>query len=264
MLMKPWMKVALLPALLSSLVLGACESSDSSGNVDGAVVTGTGGSTARMTISGDYLYAISGSRVQLFDIASPGTPLPYTQVEVDWDIQTLFPYDQYLLVGAASGVHILDNSDPASPRYVGDFTHARALDPVVARDGYAYVTLRRDASIAGTDIVDQMNVLDISDITQPRLLETISMQGPAGLSVDGEQLYVCDGAAGLKTFSLADPASPQFTQSIPGLDCFDVIAQGQTLFVIDDLGLSQYSTASGVPILISTIDTEPVVYVVGQ
>ena len=264
MSMSQLMKFSRLSVLMSSLLLGACESSDSSSNGDGAVVTGVGGSTARMTISGDYLYAISGSRVQLFDITTPASPLPYTQVEVDWDIQTLFPHDQYLLVGAASGVHILDNTDPASPQYVGDFTHARALDPVVAQGEHAYVTLKRDSAIAGTDIVDQMNVLDISDITQPRLLETISMQGPSGLSVDGEQLYVCDGAAGLKQFSLADPASPQFTQSIPGVDCFDVIAQDQNLFVIDEFGLSQYSAASGVPILLSTIDTEPVVYVVDQ
>lgn len=249
--------------LLSLLLLSACDS-DGSSSSDGAVLTGTGGSTARMTISGDYLYAISGSRVQLFDISTPASPQPYTQVEVDWDIQTLFPYENYLLVGAASGVHILDNTDPAAPQYVGDFTHARALDPVVAQDGYAYVTLRRDPGVQGVDIANQMNVLDITDVTQPRLLETIAMQGPAGLSVEGEQLYVCDGAAGLKTFSLLDPASPEFSQSVPGVDCFDVIAQGQKLFVIDDLGLSQYSTATGVPILLSTIDTEPVVYVTGQ
>ncbi len=83
--------------------LSACESSGSSRSGEGAVVTGTGGSTARMTISGDYLYAISGSRVQLFDISTPASPLPYTQVEVEWDIQTLFPHEEHLLVGAASG-----------------------------------------------------------------------------------------------------------------------------------------------------------------
>lgn len=253
-----------LALLLSALLLAACDSDSSSSDSDGAVVTGTGGSTARMTISGDYLYAISGSRVQLFDISVPASPVPYTQVQVDWDIQTLFPYEDYLLVGAASGVHILDNTAPASPRYVGDFTHGRALDPVVAQDDFAYVTLKRDPGIAGVDIANQMNVLDISDVTQPRLLDTISMQSPSGLSVNGEKLYVCDGVAGLKTFSLANPASPAFEQAVPGVDCVDVIARDQQLFVIDDLGLSQYSTSTGVPILLSTIDTEPVVYVVGQ
>lgn len=250
--------------LLSILLLSSCDTDGTASSSDGGVVTGTGGSTARMTISGDYLYAISGSRVQLFDISSPESPAPYAQVQVEWDIQTLFPYGDYLLVGAASGVHILDNTDPTSPRYLSDFTHARALDPVVAQEGYAYVTLRRDDSVPGADIENQMNVLDISDITQPRLIETIAMQGPAGLSVDGEQLYVCDGVAGLKSFSLADPSSPAYLQAVPGVDCSDVIARDQQLFVIDDLGLSQYSTISGEPLLLSTIDTEPVVYVVGQ
>lgn len=252
----------LLVLVSSALSLAACNSESSSNSSDGSAVTGTGGSTARMTISGDYLYAISGSNVQLFDITVPESPVPYTQVQVEWDIQTLFPYEDYLLVGAASGLHILDNTDPASPRYVGDFTHARTLDPVVAQDGYAYVTLKRDTSLqTGGDIANQLNVVDISDVTQPRLLETVSMQEPAGLAVDGSELYVCDGVAGLKTFDLIDPAKPEIANVLRGVDCMDVIAQNQRLYVIDDLGLQQYSTASGVPVLLSSIDTRPVVYV---
>ncbi|ASJ76726.1 LVIVD repeat-containing protein [Granulosicoccus antarcticus] len=245
----------------SVLSLAGCNSDSSSGSFDGAV-TGIGGSTARMTISGDYLYAISGSSVQLFDITAPEAPAPYTQVQVQWDIQTLFPYENYLLVGAASGLHILDNTDPASPQYVGDFTHARTVDPVVAKDGYAYVTLKRDTSLqTGGDIDNQMNVVDISDVTQPQLVETVSMQAPAGLSVEGSELYVCDGVAGLKTFDLSNPAKPEIANVLQGVDCLDVIAQDQRLYVIDDLGLKQYSTVSGVPVLLSSIDTKPVVYV---
>lgn len=247
------------------LLLAACNDSGSSGGgSDGEVVTGTGGSTARMTISGDYLYAIAGSNVQLFDITQPQAPIPYTQVQIDWDIQTLYPYGSYLLIGAADGVHIMDNTDPASPQYVGDFTHARALDPVVAQDGYAYVTLRRDPSQPGIDIANQMNVLDISDVTQPQLVETLSMQGPSGLSVQGDKLFVCDGLAGLKTFDLTNPASPAISDTLRGVDCLDVIARNQHLFVIDELGLSQYSTETGTPVLLSTIETEPVVYIVNQ
>lgn len=249
---------------LSAMTIAVVGCSDGSlgGGADGDVSTGTGGSTARMTISGDFLYAIAGSRVQLFDITTPEAPAPWVQVQIDWDIQTLFPYGDFLLVGAADGVHILDNTDPGSPIHVGDFQHARAIDPVVAQDGFAYVTLRTDNTQPGPSVANQLNVIDIQDITQPELLTTLPMQGPAGLSIEDENLYVCDGEAGLKTFDLVDPVNPTVTHAVPGLNCSDVIAQGNQLFVIDDLGLSQYSTESGTPVLLSTIDTQPVVYIV--
>jgi len=173
------MKKLLATVFVCVFLLVSCDEggSGSSSNADG--VTGIGGSTARMTISGDYLYAISGDRVQLLTISNPGSPAPWTQVQIDWDIQTLFPYEDYLLVGAADGMHILDNTDPGSPRHVGDFQHARTIDPVVAQNDIAYVTLREDPSSPFNEIVNQMNVIDISDMTQPTLLDTIPMQGPA-------------------------------------------------------------------------------------
>ena len=94
----------------SSLLIAGCNENGTSSSGSEGGVTGTGGSTAKMTIAGDYLYAIAGSNVQLLDISTPAAPQPWTQVEIDWDIQTLFPYGDYLLVGAADGMHILDNS----------------------------------------------------------------------------------------------------------------------------------------------------------
>ncbi len=262
------MKLSKKYAVAMTLVLGglltACSDGSTEGGSGGDLITGTAGSTARMTIAGDYLYAIAGSRVQLFDITTPQTPAPWTQVQIDWNIQTLFPYNQYLLVGAANGVHILDNSDPASPQQVGDFRHATAIDPVVAQDDVAYVTLKRDTSRPGPGIANQMNVVDIRDVTNPQLLDTIPMQGPAGLSVQGQRLYVCDGVAGLKTFDISDPVNPVAIDALNGVDCRDVIALNEQLYVIDERGLSQYDLTTGKPMLMSTVDAEPVVYVINQ
>ena len=251
--------------LFAAIGLSACsEGGDGVTSGGGGELTGTGGSTARMTIDGDYLYAISGRNVQLFDITTPDAPSPWTQVGIDWDIQTLFPYDNYLLVGAADGIHILDNTDPASPQYVGDFQHATAIDPVVAQNGIAYVTLKRDLTQPGPGLANQMNIIDISDVTQAVLLDTVSMQGPAGLSVRGDRLYVCDGAAGLITFDLTDPVKPVVVDVVPNTNCRDVIAVESLLHVIDERGYSQYDTTTGKPLLMSTIESRPVVYVVDR
>ncbi len=227
---------------------GGGSSSDSSNGS----TTGRGGSTARMTISGDYLYAIAGSRVQLFNISEPQSPSPWTRVNVAWDIETLFPYGDYLLIGAATGMHIMDNSDPGNPQYIADFSHARARDPVVAHEGYAYVTLKSD-EFGG---VDQMNVVDIRDIYNPSLVQTINMQGPGGLSVGGEDLYVCDDIAGLKIFDLSDREAPAVADFIPDVNCNDVIADRGILYVITDNSLLQYDYLQTPPVLISSIVEE--------
>lgn len=60
----------------------------------------------------------------------------------------------------------------------------------------AYVTLKVGRARPANGIENQMNILDISDVTQPILIETVAMQGPEGLSVSGDSLYVCGDIAG--------------------------------------------------------------------
>lgn len=255
--------------VLALIVVSACSegTSENSGVVSapGQVQTGIAGSTARMVIDDNYLYAISGNTIQLFDISEPATPLPWNQVVIDWDIQTLFAYENYLLVGAADGIHILDNTDRASPQYVGDFQHAVTRDPVVAQNNVAYATLRRDDSQAGNGIVNQLNVIDINDVTNPVLVQTQELEGPSGLAVKNDRLYVCDGTAGLKIFDITDRLSPNVNQILANLQCNDVIATDDTLHVIGPDAYSQYNTSLAPrPQLMSTIKREPAIYLVDR
>ena len=265
------------PALLAAVLLAALAgcaddgSSDDSaggpvgggaqggdgGGEGGGPVTGTGGSTARMTIARNFLYAISGPRdVQLFDITTPTSPNAFARVRIEDGLETLFPYrtpegDDYLLVGAEAGVYILDNSDVGNPRRVGTFEHARAIDPVVARDGYAYVTLRDDSGTV--EGANTLSIVDVRDVTAPVLVDRRAMQGPRGLSIGGDRLYVCDGRAGIKSFDIGDPADPVFAGSEPGVDCLDVIATGGRLNVITRDSLLQYDVANDDFVLLSRL-----------
>ncbi len=241
---------------LGALLLSACEGSSSSGSDGGSgpIGTGIGGSTARMIIVDDFLYAIAGDKIQLFNIENPDAPNPWVRVSLDWDIQTLFAYKQYLLVGAADGVRIMDNSDPASPSLITNFTHARAIDPVVAANDYAYVTLKSDPDGFGT-IQDQLNVINIADIANPQLVKEEPMQSPEGLATIDNRLFVCDGRAGLKQFNLDEPWNPQLADVIPDVDCNDVIAFNGRLYVITDTTLEQYDYSVSPPALLSIIQT---------
>ena len=226
----------------------------------GGPVTGTGGSTARMTIARSFLYALSGDdQVQLFEISTPSSPNAFSRIRLERGLETLFPYRtpegaDYLLVGAEAGVYILDNTDPASPEFVGEFTHARAIDPVVARDGYAYVTLRDDTGTV--EGANTLSVVDVRDVTAPVLVDRLPMQGPRGLSIGGDRLYVCDGRAGIKSYDLADPANPTLASFEPGVDCLDVIATGGRLHVITEDSLLQYDASDDEFTLLSALGVD--------
>lgn len=251
-------------ALLLTGLLVACEdtgTSSSGGN--GSVTQGQRGSTARMALVDNYLYAISGDSIQLFNIDDGDSPQAWTTVQMDFGIETLFPYGDYLLVGGDRGVYILDNTDRASPTQVGEFTHAEAQDPVVANDDLAYVTLSRDpATFPGQDNIDRLDVVDISDVTNPTLIHTVSLSGPRGLTVDGDRLHVCDGYSGLKTFSLENPREPSLLFTLPNDECNDVLMINDNLVAVGDTGVSQYDVTLGRPAKISEITRQSVIYVV--
>lgn len=240
-----------------TLLIAACEGGSSSGNSSSDTGnTGRGGSTARMTIDGDFLYAISSnSELQLFDIQQPQAPNTWSRVQVGWDIETLFPYGDYLLIGASSGMYIMDNRDRSNPQYFSEFTHATARDPVVAHEGYAYVTLRSDN---GFGLVNQMDVVDIRDINNPTFVKSVNMQSPSGLTVasgnlPSANLYVCDDIAGIKIFDLTDLANPTVADSIPNVNCNDVLADRGILYVITDDSLIQYDYTQVPPVRLSTV-----------
>jgi len=241
-----------------ALFIAACEGGSSSSSGDTGN-TGRGGSTARMTIDGDFLYAISSSsELQVFDIQQPSAPNPWSRVQVGWDIETLFPYGDYLLIGASSGMYIMDNRDRSNPQYLSEFTHATARDPVVAHEGYAYVTLRSEN---GFGLVNQMEVVDIRDISNPTFVKSVSMQSPSGLTVasgnlPSPNLYVCDDIAGIKIFDLTDLANPTVADSIPNVNCNDVLADRGILYVITDDSLIQYDYTQVPPVRLSTVSEE--------
>jgi hypothetical protein len=200
--------------------------------------TGTGGSLARFTIVGDYLYTLSGSAMQLFDITEPASPVAWERVEIGWDIETIFPYQDKLFIGGMTGMYIFDNRNPARPRKICRFAHVTSCDPVVVEGHYAYVTLRGGSRCGG--LKDQLQIIDIRNISNPRLVRTHRMQGPYGLGIDQGILFVCDGEGGLKLFDARDPENLQPLGIFYEIYPIDVILERQLAIVVGRGGLYQY------------------------
>lgn len=208
-----------------------------------SVGTGVGGSMARFTIVNDYLYAVSSSELYSIDITSPANPQVSTSANMGWNIETIYPFQDKLFIGSQQGMYVYSLVNPASPAQLSQFTHARSCDPVVADDQYAYVTLRSGTACDGFS--NQMDILNISNLSLPSLVRTIPLTNPHGLSKDGNKLFVCDGSDGLKMYDATDRAAPKLQKQISGLETFDVIALQGTAVVVAKDGLYQFRYDNG-------------------
>ena len=154
-------------------------------------------------------------------------------------IETIFPYEESLFIGSQTGMFIYDVSTPSSPSYLSEFVHVRSCDPVVVEGDYAYVTMRSGGNCRGW--TNELNVVDISNLSNPSLVSTRNMTNPSGLGVDNGQLFLCDGDAGLKIFDSSNPWNMQLVDTKPEINAFDVIPYNNVLMMIGSDGLYQYS-----------------------
>ena len=209
-----------------------------------AAGTGVGGSMARFTLYSDYLYAIDNASLHLFDISETSSPKFAKYIPISWQIETLFPYEQKLFIGAQSGMYIYSLQNPANPEFISEFRHATACDPVVVEGNYAYVTLR-GGNLCGA-VESQLDVIDISTIEYPKMVKTYPLEEPYGLGIDDNVLFVCDGNAGLKIYQANDPMaiSDNLIATYPNINAFDVIPLGEVLLMIGTDGLYQYDYSS--------------------
>lgn len=216
-------------------------SNSSGGAVPQGTTFGTGGSMARFGLYSDYLYAVDRADLHIFDVKTPESPNDIGKQNVGWDVETMFIYDGYMFLGTQSGMRVFNLDVPTVPNYVSDFWHVTSCDPVVVDDGYAYVTLRGGTRCGST--VNRLDVLELSDDYKDNtLIGSYPLNGPYGLGIDGDILFVCDGDAGLKIYDVTDKYHIDNNQiaNFPNINTYDVIPFNDYLFMIGDDGFYQY------------------------
>lgn len=214
--------------------------------------TGVAGSMARMSIVGEYLYCVNSFNLLSYQLSTPTDPQKTATNNLGWGIETIYPFRNKLFIGSNTGMFIYDITNPAVPVREGQFSHARACDPVITDGNYAYVTLRDGTACSGT--ANQLDVVDVSNMRAPFLLKTYILTNPHGLAKSGNYLYICDGRDGLKVFDAAAPSSLSLKKHITGMNTYDAIAWNDNLLVVSDEGLNQYNISNPVsPVLRSKI-----------
>ncbi len=164
------------------------------------VLVGIGGSLARFTISQGNLYAVDESKLKTFNLGNPRQPEFMGNVQLNWNVETIFPHGEELYIGTSSGMHIVSVADPLNPVHLSSLEHVQACDPVVVNGTKAYVTLRGGGWCGGFS--NQLEIVDVSDPRRPNRLQVYPMNGPAGLSVSQDKLFICEPGFGLQVYAL--------------------------------------------------------------
>lgn len=228
------MKIYTYIFVIIALVM-SCESD--SANNEGQLPTsdGQGGSLARFTLKGNYLYTVDDFGLNVFNVAETKDPVKVNSVPVGFNIETLFGYKDYLYIGSQNGMFIYDLENPEFPKQLSSVEHFTACDPVIANDTHAFVTLHSNTN-CGNDI-NVLEVYDVTDVTNPILLNSRNLTSPKGLGLYGNYLFICDDE--IKVFDVSNPEESKLVTSIKR-SAFDVIIRNDLLIAIGESGLYQY------------------------
>ncbi|HVG40105.1 MAG TPA: hypothetical protein VM888_00740 [Chitinophagaceae bacterium] len=218
-------------------------------------VTGQGGSMARFTIVGNYLYTVDKQDLKVFNITDASSPVYTRTVPVGFEIETIYPFQNYLFIGSTSVVHIFNIDDPANPQKTSEAispTVIRRCDPVVAKDTVAYATLRTNSACGGTQSI--LAIYDIKNIKAPIQRTSVPVSEPYGLGYKDNVLYVCDRYNGLMLFDITNAFNPVTIKNYKDGEYLDVIPYNNMLICWTTKGMILYDISNNRnPVLLTTI-----------
>lgn len=208
------------------LIFISCGSDQVTGNRPSKV-----GSLSRMNIIDDNLYVIEGSSVTSFDITDRENIEFVSSNFVDQGIETIFAMEPYLLIGGQLGVYTYEVDEKGKMSKVSEFPHVRACDPVVSDRRMMFVTLRvRPDCIDQDDETNQLKVIDITNINEPKLVKNYQMESPLGLTFFDDFLFVCDKDT-LKVFDKSESDNLKLVNKVNVPNCQDIIYDRDSIIV---------------------------------
>ena len=205
---------------------------------NGSSNTGINGSMSRFSIYNDHLYSVINNYLNIFNLSGAVPAKESTGLYIGRNVETIFSYKENMFMGTPTGMLIYSVKDPVKPVFQSSLTHVYGCDPVVVENDMAYVTVH-SGNLCGQSS-NELFVVDVSDVKNPKQLVSYTMTNPKGLGIDNGRLFLCDD--GLKIYNVSDPQMLMSNRlaHYTGMDGFDVIPQNNILMMIADDGLYQY------------------------
>jgi len=170
----------------------------------------------RFSIVNKYIYEVNKNYLMVYEIVNADTTkliycLTLTRYESGKTVKNIFSYKNYLLFSTNSGVLIYNLKNPEVPEYVSEINYMTSRYLVVTNDVVAYLILNSDLEFNRE--INQLDIIDIRNISQPKIVKTIHIPSLTGLSLNGDFLFVFDFNK-LIIFDIENPYNPEFIQKI--------------------------------------------------
>lgn len=199
------------------------------------------GSWRSMALAGSLLLATDGRGtlrngnvtmgLALIDVQNPGAPLQVGTIGLpdgSDNVAAVSLRDSMAFIAARkSGLLIYNISNPTTPELLSQYKPGSWTRSVVVHGDFAYL------SVSATQGASWLQVIDIADLSQPRLLVSIETPGVAqSLAMSLPYLYLADREAGLRVYDITVPLEPRFVESVQfGAHAVDVTVSGSLIAV---------------------------------
>ncbi|MCG8410446.1 MAG: hypothetical protein MI739_04080 [Bacteroidales bacterium] len=215
-------------------------SSGTSINATGSLSYNIGGSSSRFVISQKTLYAISYYSLNIVNITNPRNIRLIRKTNINWDIESIFPYDNKLFISSKNGMVIYDLSNKENPRYISDYWHISSCDPIVFNRNHAYVSIHSGNLCNETN--NQIDIIDISKSSSLVQLKSYPMQKPLGIGINCNKLFVCDAEAGLLIFDITNilDITNNKIAEYNSIKAYNIIPIDNIIILIDKNSIKQY------------------------
>ncbi|NJN77616.1 MAG: hypothetical protein HC803_04225 [Saprospiraceae bacterium] len=236
---------------LSSLMFIGCQADQGSPEVISE--TGVGGSLARFTVVGNYLYVIDDTSLKMYNVNQADNPTFIKSVDVGRGIETIYPFAGKLFIGSQNGLYIYNINTDGTPEFISEYIHITSCDPVATDGQYAYVTLRAATECNFWGGVNLLDILDVTDVENPVHIASYPMESPLGVGIANKTLFVCEVDFGLKIFDVTNPQDMQLIEHFTEIKARDVIVLDGTVLVLtaDTIYQLDYSDLNNITIISS-------------
>jgi hypothetical protein len=219
--------------------------------------SGESGSTARFTISDNYLYIVDSKRLRIFSIKNAASPEFINKTDIGFDIETIFSKNDLLFIGSKTAMYIYSIEQPENPTMLSTYDHIQSVDPVVADNDYAYVSYNTNRTEYYYSYYytpqNQIEIVDIKEPRQPKSVSTYNLNSPKGLAISNKKLFVCDNNE-VVVLNVTDPQNIYKITTLYNYDANDIIVHDTLVFLIGDNGFKQLQFKNNLFTYLSKID----------
>ena len=97
---------------ITFLFFNSCSKDGASNANMASAGAGVGGSLAKFTIVGNYLYAVDSHSLYTYNISNPVNPVKTSTAEFIFDVETIYPFNNRLFIGSKTGLYIYSIDTP--------------------------------------------------------------------------------------------------------------------------------------------------------